>query len=176
MKILQKPRHPEYKEIAEWMGKDFDPDEFDLEIINDEMMDFFEEKEERERLLVSLPQTKEQWLKEILSAYREAVRMLPQESQEKIYLLAPAIGIKKRNALVDEEEVLADLKRFFDQFYREWHPWQNTPPYEMNPVMSFCLWYLFFHVSFDLLDMDYLDEIMQICSENLELFSIITIN
>jgi hypothetical protein len=32
--ILADPKHPEYEEICEWMGKDFDPEAFNLEAVN----------------------------------------------------------------------------------------------------------------------------------------------
>ncbi len=34
LEILRDPDHPEHKEIKEWMGEDFDPDEFDVDEAN----------------------------------------------------------------------------------------------------------------------------------------------
>jgi hypothetical protein len=34
LEVLRNPKHPEYKEITEWIGEDFDPDYFNLEEIN----------------------------------------------------------------------------------------------------------------------------------------------
>ncbi len=34
LEIMRKPRHPEHREIAEWMGEEFDPESFDAEWIN----------------------------------------------------------------------------------------------------------------------------------------------
>lgn len=31
---IKNPKHPEHKEILEWMGKKFDPEKFELEKIN----------------------------------------------------------------------------------------------------------------------------------------------
>ncbi len=34
LKIMQDPDHPEHEEIKEWMGEDFDPEEFDVDYAN----------------------------------------------------------------------------------------------------------------------------------------------
>ncbi len=34
LKAIQNPRHPEHKEMLEWIGSEFDPEEFDIEEIN----------------------------------------------------------------------------------------------------------------------------------------------
>jgi hypothetical protein len=34
LKILSDPKHEEYEDYIEWLGDDFDPNEFDLEMIN----------------------------------------------------------------------------------------------------------------------------------------------
>lgn len=37
LKVMRNPKHPEYKELVEWMGEDFDPEKFDKESINEEL-------------------------------------------------------------------------------------------------------------------------------------------
>jgi hypothetical protein len=32
--ILKNPDHPEYEDTMEWIGEDYDPEEFDIERIN----------------------------------------------------------------------------------------------------------------------------------------------
>jgi hypothetical protein len=34
LEILKDPKHPEYEEMSEWIGGDFDPEAFDVEAIN----------------------------------------------------------------------------------------------------------------------------------------------
>jgi hypothetical protein len=34
LEVLKDPNHEEYEDILEWMGEDFDPDEFDIEEVN----------------------------------------------------------------------------------------------------------------------------------------------
>jgi hypothetical protein len=34
LEIIQDPNHPEHEDISEWIDRDFDPEEFDLEGIN----------------------------------------------------------------------------------------------------------------------------------------------
>ncbi len=34
LEIMQDPKHPEHEEMLEWIGDQFDPDEFDLEEVN----------------------------------------------------------------------------------------------------------------------------------------------
>lgn len=34
LSIINHPEHPEYEERMEWLGGDFDPEEFDLKLIN----------------------------------------------------------------------------------------------------------------------------------------------
>jgi hypothetical protein len=34
LEVMRNPRHPEYEEIVEWMGEEFDPESFDAEWIN----------------------------------------------------------------------------------------------------------------------------------------------
>lgn len=33
--IIQNPKHPEYQDMCEWLGEDFDPERFDLDEINE---------------------------------------------------------------------------------------------------------------------------------------------
>jgi len=40
LKVIQDPSHPEYEEMMEWLGGEFDPEEFELEEINDALEDF----------------------------------------------------------------------------------------------------------------------------------------
>ena len=115
-KVLKSPRNKEYKEIREWMGKDFDPEEFDMITINEDLAYFYEKEKDRERVLASMPKTKEEWLKEILSAYRESLPLIPPDSIDKIYLLAPKMGIKRRDIFINEEELLTSMKSFLDEF------------------------------------------------------------
>ncbi|MEP6512451.1 MAG: plasmid pRiA4b ORF-3 family protein [Parafilimonas sp.] len=35
--IMQKPKHPEYKEMIEWLGDIYDPEEVDIELINEDL-------------------------------------------------------------------------------------------------------------------------------------------
>ena len=37
LKIMQNPKHPEHEDMMEWMGGQFDPDEFDLEEVNKQL-------------------------------------------------------------------------------------------------------------------------------------------
>ena len=37
LKIMNDPSHPEHEEVVDWMFEDFDPDEFDLKRINDQL-------------------------------------------------------------------------------------------------------------------------------------------
>jgi hypothetical protein len=37
LKILKDPKHAQYQEYKEWIGEHFDPEEFDLDLINDEL-------------------------------------------------------------------------------------------------------------------------------------------
>jgi hypothetical protein len=34
LEALQNPRHPEHKELLEWVGKDYDPERFSIEAVN----------------------------------------------------------------------------------------------------------------------------------------------
>jgi len=38
LEILIDPKHEEYEDYIEWLGDDFDPNEFDLEMINTMLM------------------------------------------------------------------------------------------------------------------------------------------
>ncbi|MEI6122253.1 MAG: plasmid pRiA4b ORF-3 family protein [Bacteroidota bacterium] len=40
MEVLKNKKHPEYKDIKEWMGGDFDPAFFDLETVNEFLKDY----------------------------------------------------------------------------------------------------------------------------------------
>jgi len=35
IKIMNNPKHPEHKEMADWIGDVFDPEEFDIDIVNE---------------------------------------------------------------------------------------------------------------------------------------------
>ena len=37
LKAIQDPAHPEHEDMLEWLGDGFDPEEFDLEVINEEL-------------------------------------------------------------------------------------------------------------------------------------------
>ncbi|MGE0197301.1 MAG: plasmid pRiA4b ORF-3 family protein [Parachlamydiales bacterium] len=41
LKILKNKKHPDHEEVVEWMGKDFDPEYFDLNEVNTDMRDVF---------------------------------------------------------------------------------------------------------------------------------------
>jgi hypothetical protein len=38
LKVFKNPKHPEYKDMKEWVGRRFDPEAFDLERINKELV------------------------------------------------------------------------------------------------------------------------------------------
>jgi hypothetical protein len=40
LEVLKNKKHPEYKEIKEWMGGDYDPGFFDLETVNEFLRDY----------------------------------------------------------------------------------------------------------------------------------------
>jgi len=40
LETLKNPKDPEYEELLEWVGEDFDPEDFDLELINDQLKHF----------------------------------------------------------------------------------------------------------------------------------------
>ncbi len=40
LKILSNPKHPEYDDMSEWIGEEFDPEEFDLEAVNKELREY----------------------------------------------------------------------------------------------------------------------------------------
>jgi len=35
LEVLKKKNHPDYQEITEWLGKDFDPDNFNIDQVNE---------------------------------------------------------------------------------------------------------------------------------------------
>ncbi|MBW4694208.1 MAG: tyrosine-type recombinase/integrase [Lyngbya sp. HA4199-MV5] len=37
LKVLQNPRHPDYQERKEWVGREFDPEAFDLKAVNEQL-------------------------------------------------------------------------------------------------------------------------------------------
>lgn len=39
LEVLADPKHEDYAELTEWLGGDFDPEEFDKEIVNEELHD-----------------------------------------------------------------------------------------------------------------------------------------
>ncbi|MFZ2385490.1 MAG: plasmid pRiA4b ORF-3 family protein [Candidatus Omnitrophota bacterium] len=45
LKAIRNRRHPEHKHMLEWIGGEFDPEEFDLEGINDDLKDIDEQEE-----------------------------------------------------------------------------------------------------------------------------------
>lgn len=38
LEVLREPEHPEYEHMREWTGEDFDPDAFDLEAVNADLI------------------------------------------------------------------------------------------------------------------------------------------
>jgi hypothetical protein len=34
LEVIRNPKHPEHEEMLEWVGGDFDPEEFDVEVVN----------------------------------------------------------------------------------------------------------------------------------------------
>jgi hypothetical protein len=40
LKIISDPEHPENEEMLDWLGGEFDPEEFDLEDINEDLVDY----------------------------------------------------------------------------------------------------------------------------------------
>jgi len=40
LEVLENPDHPEYEEMREWMGEDFDPEKFDLDKVNRQLREF----------------------------------------------------------------------------------------------------------------------------------------
>jgi hypothetical protein len=40
LEIISDPKHPEHKSMLEWLGGEFDPDEFDLEQINGDLAEY----------------------------------------------------------------------------------------------------------------------------------------
>lgn len=41
--IMADPQHPDHEEITEWMGDEFDPEYFDLEVVNAQLTAMFEQ-------------------------------------------------------------------------------------------------------------------------------------
>lgn len=46
LETLKKPKSKAYKELMEWLDEEFDPDEFDLEMVNEELAEGLEEWDE----------------------------------------------------------------------------------------------------------------------------------
>lgn len=40
LEIISNPKHPEHEDMLEWLGGEFDPDEFDIEEINEDLADY----------------------------------------------------------------------------------------------------------------------------------------
>ena len=40
LKTISDPKHPEYEDMLEWLGGEFDPEEFDLEGINGDLAEY----------------------------------------------------------------------------------------------------------------------------------------
>ena len=41
LETLADPKHPDYDDMLEWVGGEFDPEEFDLETINEDLAEYF---------------------------------------------------------------------------------------------------------------------------------------
>jgi len=39
LKVINKPEHPDRENLAEWLGEDFDPEDFNIEIVNELLME-----------------------------------------------------------------------------------------------------------------------------------------
>ena len=45
LEAIRNPKHPEHKSMLEWIGGEFDPEEFDVDYINDDLKHIDEEEE-----------------------------------------------------------------------------------------------------------------------------------
>jgi hypothetical protein len=41
LEVMANPKHPEHEDMCEWLGGEFDPAEFDLDIVNDELRESY---------------------------------------------------------------------------------------------------------------------------------------
>ena len=41
LEAISNPNHPEHEDMLEWLGGEFDPEEFDLEVINDDLTEYW---------------------------------------------------------------------------------------------------------------------------------------
>jgi hypothetical protein len=61
LEVLKNPKHPEYKEMSEWIGHGFDPEAFDVEAINKQLARLAPAKKKaptKKSALPSTPKTK----------------------------------------------------------------------------------------------------------------------
>lgn len=45
LEVLEKPSDDHYEEIIDWLGEDFDPEEFDLQVTNEIIIEYFSQKD-----------------------------------------------------------------------------------------------------------------------------------
>ena len=43
LEAISNPNHPEHEDMLEWLGEEFDPEEFDLEEINDDLTEYWKQ-------------------------------------------------------------------------------------------------------------------------------------
>jgi hypothetical protein len=41
LETISNPKHPDHEDMLEWLGGEFDPEEFDLEAINEDLAEYW---------------------------------------------------------------------------------------------------------------------------------------